>query len=90
MKYNALMAKHIARHHVVINIKKSMMFFSYVEQPSKTILHRPNDGVSAYSREEPATLDFIPLLIWWQANCYKSGADPETLLTGGGSIYVSE
>ena len=52
-----------------MNIKKTLMFFSHVEQPTKSILGRANDDISAYSREEHASLEFHPLL-WWQANSY--------------------
>ena len=46
-----IMAKHIARHHMDINIEKTLSVFSHVEQPtkSKLILGRGNEEVSAYN-----------------------------------------
>ena len=59
------MAKHIARHHLDINIKKtlSLIVFSHVEQPTKSkfMLGRGNE-VSAYNREESVSLKLNPLL----------------------------
>ena len=63
------MAKHIARHHLDINIEKtlSQIVFSHVEQPTKSkfMLGRGNQEVSAYSREKSVSLELNPLL-WWQ------------------------
>jgi hypothetical protein len=61
------MLKHIARHHVVvdINIEKMLIVFSHVVgQPikSKIILYSGNKEVSAYSREESVSLELNPLL----------------------------
>ena len=66
------MQKYTPRHHVDINIEKTLIVFSHVEQPtmSKIILGRDNEQISAYSREEPAFLELNPLL-WWQANSLK-------------------
>ena len=68
------MAKHIARHQVDINIEKTLIVFSHVEQPTKSkfkiILGRRNEEVSAYRREDSASLELNPLF-WWQANSYK-------------------
>jgi len=56
------MAKHIAKHRVDINIEKTQIVFSHVEQPtkSKIILGRENEEVSASNREEPAFLELNP------------------------------
>jgi hypothetical protein len=47
------MQKYTPRHHVDINIEKTLIVFSHVEQPtkSKIILGRENEEISAYSRE---------------------------------------
>jgi len=59
------MAKHIAKHHVDINIEKTQIVFSHVEQPtkSKIILDSGNEEVSAYNREEPA-FNELNLSMW--------------------------
>jgi hypothetical protein len=57
------MTKHIARHHLDINIEKtlSQIVFSHVEQPTKSkfMLGRGNQEVSAYSREKSVSLELI-------------------------------
>jgi hypothetical protein len=62
------MAKHVARHHVDIieKLKKPLIVFSHVEQPtkSKLILGRENE-ISAYSREESASLELNLLHVLW-------------------------
>ena len=65
-----IMAQHIAKHHVDINIEKTLIVFSHVEQPTKIILGRRNEEVSVYSRKESTSLELNPLL-WWFANSYK-------------------
>jgi hypothetical protein len=69
-KYNG--NKYSKTSHGYINIKKTLIVFSHVEQPtkSKIILGRENGEILAYSREEPASLELNPLL-WRQANSYK-------------------
>ena len=61
------MLKHIARHHVVvdINIEKMLIVFSHVVEQrikSKIILYSGNKEVSAYSREKSVSLELNPLL----------------------------
>ena len=47
-----------------INTEKTRIIFSHVEQStkSKLILGRGNEEVSAYSKEESASLELNPLL----------------------------
>ena len=61
-KYNG--NKYSKTSHGYINIEKTLIVFSHVEQPnkSKIILGRENGEISAYSREEPASLELNPLL----------------------------
>jgi hypothetical protein len=55
-----IMAQHIAKHHVDINIEKTLIVFSHVEQPTKIILGRRNEEVSVYSRKESTSLELNP------------------------------
>jgi hypothetical protein len=56
------MSPAVAKHHVDINIEKTLIVFSHVEQPTKIILGRRNEEVSVYSRKESTSLELNPLL----------------------------